>query len=318
MCGFKNFAIAGAGNFGQISAEELLRRKDADEIYSVAIMTHTARSHEDLGAKGAKIILVDYSSSSSLNAALSDINIDVVLSCIPETCGEKGLAEPAKEAGVKLIVPSDYASDPVEQTEDHPLYRSRAWMKQTRKELELPYTVFCTGMFSDMVLGPEYSGFLGFTFAKGEFTIPGSGTAPISWTSSTDIARFVGHVLVNLPREKLEWRIFRIEGDRISLDEIVSVWEKHSGKAATVSHRPRTTFEEAVQMNATDFISLFILTLDDGLMTVGNSGDLSNSDYPGWKSKEVINVLQRFNLHGLFEVLRARTSPAQQLLLQKV
>ncbi|KAL5476964.1 hypothetical protein ACEPAI_3150 [Sanghuangporus weigelae] len=223
MSSFKNFAIVGAGNIGKVTAEELLRRKDAREISSVAILTRPARNHEDLEAKGAKIIPVDYSSPSSLNAALSDI--DVAISCLPET---------------------------FEQTEDHPLYRSRVQMRQTCKELELPYTLFWTGMFSDMMLGPGYSGFLGFNFAKGEFVIPGSGTAPISWTSSTDVARFIGHVLINLPREKLEWTIFRIEGDRIGLNNIAASWQKYSNKVVSISHRPRSEIEDEERKNPND------------------------------------------------------------------
>ena len=55
---------------------------------------------------------------------------------------------------------------------------------------------------------------IGFNFVKGEITIPGSGSAPVSWTSTIEIAQFIVHVLINLPREKLEWKIFRIEGER--------------------------------------------------------------------------------------------------------
>ncbi len=45
-------------------------------------------------------------------------------------------------------------------------------------------------------------------------TFGGSGEAPISWTSIPDIGRFVAHVLTALPKNDLEWRTFRIEGDR--------------------------------------------------------------------------------------------------------
>ncbi|OCB83953.1 NAD-binding protein [Sanghuangporus baumii] len=289
MPGFTSFAIAGAGNIGKVIAEELLKKKDAGEISSVAILTRTAGSHEDLGARGAKIIPVDYSSPSSLNAAFS--NIDVVVSCLPETCDEKGLAEAAKAAGVKLIVPSDYASGPVEQTEDHPLYRSRARMRQTCKEFELPYAVFWTGMFSDMMLGPEYSGFLGFNFTEDEIMIPGSGTEPISWTSSTDIARFIGHVLVNLPREKLEWRIFRVEGDRIGLNDIAVSWQKYSNKAVSISHRSRSEIEDEVRKNPNDIGPAFLLELDAGHLIVGSPDELTNYEFPQWKPKKVIDIL---------------------------
>lgn len=56
--------------------------------------------------------------------------------------------------------------------------------------------------------------FLGFDFKTGKVTIGGFGSEPISWTSIPDIGRFVAHVLTALPKKELEWRTFRIEGDR--------------------------------------------------------------------------------------------------------
>ncbi|KAL5476965.1 hypothetical protein ACEPAI_3151 [Sanghuangporus weigelae] len=289
MSGFKNFAIAGAGNIGKVVAEEFLRRKDAGEISSVTILTRSVGSHEDLGAKGAKIIPVDYSSPSSLKAALS--GTDVVISSLPEGYDERGLAEAAKEADVKLIVPSDYASGPVEESKDHPLFRSRMQMRQKCKETELPYAVFWTGMFSDMMFAPGYSEILGFNFDKGEFTIPGSGTAPVSRTSSTDIARFIGHVLINLPREKLEWRIFRIEGDRIGLNDIAVSWQKYSSKPVSVSHRPRSEIEDEARRNPNDIWPPLILELDAGHIITGRLDELTNSEFLQWKPKKVIDML---------------------------
>ena len=61
---------------------------------------------------------------------------------------------------------------------------------------------------------------LGFDLTNGKITIPGEGVAPISWTTRGDIGRFVAYVLTALPKEKLEWRIFRIEGDRTVSDPL--------------------------------------------------------------------------------------------------
>jgi hypothetical protein len=40
------------------------------------------------------------------------------------------------------------------------------------------------------------------------------GNALNSFTAQSDIGRFVAYVLINLPRSKLEWQIFRIEAER--------------------------------------------------------------------------------------------------------
>lgn len=55
---------------------------------------------------------------------------------------------------------------------------------------------------------------IGWDLAAGKVTIGGEGKAPISFTTRTDIARFVGHVLTKLPAERLANSVFRIEGDR--------------------------------------------------------------------------------------------------------
>ncbi|KAL5521764.1 hypothetical protein ACEPAF_2512 [Sanghuangporus sanghuang] len=289
MSGFKNFAIVGAGNIGKVIAEEFLRRKDAGEISSLTILTRSVGSHEDLGAKGAKITAVDYSSPLSLKAALS--GTDIVISSLPEGYDERGLAEAAKAADVKLIVPSDYASGPVEETKDHTLFRSRTQMRQKCEEIKLPYAVFWTGMFSEMMFAPGYSEILGFNFDKGEFTIPGSGTALISWTSATDIVQYIGHVLINLPREKLEWRIFRIEGDRIGLNDIAVSWQKYSSKPVSISHRPRSEIEDEARRNPNEMWPPLILELDAGHIITGRPEELTNYEFPQWKPKKVIDVL---------------------------
>ena len=54
----------------------------------------------------------------------------------------------------------------------------------------------------------------GFDFVNGKFDLPGNGKAENSYTASEDAARFVAHALTALPKEALEWHIFRIEGER--------------------------------------------------------------------------------------------------------
>ena len=45
-------------------------------------------------------------------------------------------------------------------------------------------------------------------------TVPGGGDTPISFTGSVDVARYIVHILTTLPKEKLEWKVFRMEGER--------------------------------------------------------------------------------------------------------
>ena len=55
----------------------------------------------------------------------------------------------------------------------------------------------------------------GFDIAGGKINIKGSGKPLITFTARPDIASYLAYVLTSLPREKLEWRSFCIEGDRI-------------------------------------------------------------------------------------------------------
>lgn len=56
--------------------------------------------------------------------------------------------------------------------------------------------------------------FLGLDIKNGSVKISGDGNVPISFTAREDIARYMAHVLTTFPADALEWRTFRIEGDR--------------------------------------------------------------------------------------------------------
>ena len=63
---------------------------------------------------------------------------------------------------------------------------------------------------------PRFVGKLfGFDIAGGKINIKGSGTPLITFTARPDIGSYLAYVLTSLPREKLEWRSFCIEGDRV-------------------------------------------------------------------------------------------------------
>lgn len=56
--------------------------------------------------------------------------------------------------------------------------------------------------------------FLGLDLRSGNVTVGIDGNAVNSFTTQRDIGRFVAYALTNLPRSKLEGRIFRIEAER--------------------------------------------------------------------------------------------------------
>ena len=56
---------------------------------------------------------------------------------------------------------------------------------------------------------------LGVDFAEHKVILGGSGEVPVSFTTRTDVARYLGHVLTTMQSHDILWRIFRIEGERI-------------------------------------------------------------------------------------------------------
>jgi hypothetical protein len=92
---------------------------------------------------------------------------------------------------------------------------------------------------------------IGYDLKAGKITINGPGTEPISTTSIADVARFVVHVLVRLPRSQLENAKFQFEGDRFvscahgRIPPVVT-------RFAADPERPRRRAPEGVEQAARD------------------------------------------------------------------
>ena len=99
-----------------------------------------------------KVIPVDYSNKESIKDAL--IGIDVVISTVPPTAlgVQLGIAEAAKEAGVKLFVPSEFGGVTEGATEG--VKASKARVQDQLKTVGIPYTLFYTGAYADFIWVP--------------------------------------------------------------------------------------------------------------------------------------------------------------------
>lgn len=173
----------------------------------------------------AKVVQVDYSNDESIKRALN--GVEVVISTISgEALGVQGkVAAAAKEVDVKLFVPSDFGGITEGATEG--LFGAKANIQSQLKALGIPYAVFYTGPFADYiwssyvihVLWPFHpinlivKRFLELDVMSGEVSVGGDGNGGISFTSRTDIARYVSYVLTHLPPEQLKNRTFTISGE---------------------------------------------------------------------------------------------------------
>lgn len=141
--------------------------------------------------------------------------------------------------------------------------------------------------------------FFGFDFANGKVTVPGLGDTPITFTGRPDVARYIGFVFTNLPAEKLEWRVFRLEGERTvgaihildilqiteffpssqTLNEILRSYQETTGKTLEVNHISPSELEKR-----SDFAAAIALSWERGEGVVGDPVD--NGLYPGWHPKK--------------------------------
>ncbi|TFK48166.1 NAD-binding protein [Heliocybe sulcata] len=285
MWGYKNFTVAGAGNIGQFIIEELLKYKSDAAVSSVTVLTRNG-GYASLAEKGAQIVTVDYSSPSSLASALE--GTDVVVSTVTDEGvdgPQNALAEAAKQVGVKLFIPSEFGNPTEGNTEG--IWGVKNRLHRKLEEFGLPYALFYTGTFADWFFQP----FFGWDFANGKVFIRGRGDAPVSFTHRRDIGRFVAYVVTQLPREQVEWKTFRIEGDRKSWNEIVEAYRTKTGKSLQITRQPRSELQAAVQKNPDDLVSVLSLEWDEGHGVVGNVEELSNKRFPKFNPTKVIDAI---------------------------
>ncbi|KAA1475519.1 NAD-P-binding protein [Dentipellis sp. KUC8613] len=288
MSSFKTFAIAGVGNVGVHIAEELLKKQQAGVVTDLVILSRSSsknESAEKLVSQGARIASVDYTSEASLISALQ--GIDVVISTVShhQLDIQPLLTFAAKEAGVRLFVPSEFGN-PSDDAEGG-LLMAKKQVQLKLKELDLPYLLAFTGPSPGFVLSPEFH----VDFENGKATVGGDGNALISFTSMPDMGSFLAYVLTTLPPDQLNWRILRIEGERISFSEIFRQYTAKTGKKIVVTYQTLNELEAVLEANPHDFPSYIHWTWAQGGGVVGKPEELTNGLYPDWNPKKVIDVI---------------------------
>jgi len=98
------------------------------------------------------LIFVDYANKESIKSALT--GADVVISTISGMAVDlqPGIAEAAKEVGVKLFVPSEFGGQTEGETEG--FFGIKGKIQEQLKAIGIPYTLFYTGSFADSLWIP--------------------------------------------------------------------------------------------------------------------------------------------------------------------
>ncbi|KAJ7830733.1 hypothetical protein B0H14DRAFT_3087920 [Mycena olivaceomarginata] len=275
MSGYKSFAVAGAGNVGLPIVHALAAQ-------NVSVNRPPKNSHPACRLPRSTSTIV-----AAISAVLKAHKVDVVLSTVPApaAAAQKPLVDAAKLAKVKLFAPSEYGMPSDGHSEG--VQGEKNKLVEYLKTVGIPSTRFYTGMFFEVILP-----FFGYSDNK-KFTIVGTGEAPVSFTSVPDIAGFVAYVLTTLPPSELENSIFRLEGDRLSLNDLATQLK------ATVEH------VDYIDGATGPFRTYLLGILDSGAGSTGwdeatktegsgiNGAGSSNALWPGhhWRTaKEVLNI----------------------------
>ncbi|KZT21938.1 NAD-binding protein [Neolentinus lepideus HHB14362 ss-1] len=298
MSGFKNFAVAGVGHIGEFVVEELLKLKSDGRVSSVIILTRgrTDATIDKLTSLGATIAPIDWSAPSTITSALTSAHIDVVISALPGPAHhlQPVLADAAKAAHVKLFLPSEWGSRSTSTGEDGKEYFSSRHheMHKRLEEINLPYALVFTGMWSDFIFNPMF----GWNIQNGKIEIWGEGNKPITFTTRRDAGRFVAHVLTTLPPEELYWKHFCLEGDRMTLNEICEGYQTKTGEKLEITHHPIAEQEKALKENTPAsvpfIVAWLLLSWDKGSgLLVKNDDELANKLWPEWNPMSAVDAL---------------------------
>ncbi|KAF8485198.1 NAD-P-binding protein [Russula ochroleuca] len=279
MSGYTNFAVVGAGTLGNYIIQQLLKDKAVGTVKEVVVLTRQGSKTTVQG--NAKVIHVDYSNDESIKQALTGVH--VVISTISGAAldVQGKIAAAAKEAGVKLFVPSDFGG--ITEGETEGIFGEKSNIQGQLKALGIPYAIFYTGPFADYI----WASFVNLDVTSGKVSIGGDGNSQNTFTSRPDVARYVSYVLTHLPPEQLKNRAFSIAGDNKSFNEIFKAYEEKTGKKLEVTYIPVSELDARLAANPQDFPAL----LHKAWATVGPFQRTDNHLYPDWNPSPVIDKL---------------------------
>jgi len=282
----KVIAVAGAtGYVGKALTDALLDAK----TFQVRILARESSVEsaplQDFKKRGASLHVISYEDEASILKALE--GVDTLIGAVASTAlvsAQVPLIKAAKKAGVQLYFPSEFGGD-FEENHPSPVLQGKRTVLKTAKEVGLPVAAVNTGGFIDSCFIPP----LGYNFAEKKVTIWGDGNAKSTWTSMPSIAQWIVNVLKTVPIEQLQNKHFYIQGDLISPNEVVQLWEKKHNDKLQVDYRPFKELEDRVKADKNDFFAVLLEEWNSGRGAF--TKPLSNDLYPGWKPDSVESIL---------------------------
>ncbi|KZP05268.1 NAD(P)-binding protein [Athelia psychrophila] len=209
---YKNFVVIGSGTIGGPIAKALL----AEGANVTVISRAGSTSVKDLPA-GIKVVSVSLTDVPALAATFKEHNIEVVVSTVAQAAlpEQHLLGDAAKQAGVKLFLPSEFGYSTIGLTEGELGLKSK--FGEYLEEIGLPFTRIFDGGFITFI--PWM-----LDISSGKVKILGKGDKKGTFTHPDDISGFVGYVLTHLAPAELENKIFRIQGEAASFLDIAAYY----------------------------------------------------------------------------------------------
>ncbi|CAK5266034.1 unnamed protein product [Mycena citricolor] len=294
MSSYSSFAVIGAGTLGgpilaalaaQPSSKVILLSRSTSKTVPANVQVAQVPSYDDIPA---------------VTAVLKAHNVDVIVSTLTSTAisVQLPLVDAAKQAGIKLFVPSEFGSSTEGHTEG-PLSEKNKIIEKLQS-VGVPYlrifvsaSVLCPTLDPDVKLQNglfiEFAPWVvNYNAEAKKLYVVGESEGPVSATSIGDVAGYLAHVLTHQPPSALENQILRIEGQRIP--GYRSLGSLFGAQVETV---------ETMEGEMAGFKTFLMSLADQGLATTGcgvkgvsdeEASKSGNALWPGHQWKTVKDV----------------------------
>ncbi|KAH7921969.1 NAD(P)-binding protein [Leucogyrophana mollusca] len=224
---YKSFAIAGAGPHIGLPIVQAFLALNVPILVLVR-PTSTSTSTLPLADPNLKLAHVDYADTPAVSALLRAHSVDVLISAVSLVTGGVGaqtvLADAARDAGVRLFVPSEYGTPTRGDKSGAGLPKDQ--FAEYLTSIGIPWLRLYCGLFH------EFVPWLAAVEETGKFLIVGKGETPNSFTSIPEVAQYLAHVLTTAPPSRLANTELRIEGQRATLAQFGALF----APSRTVAH----------------------------------------------------------------------------------
>ncbi|CAK5273491.1 unnamed protein product [Mycena citricolor] len=204
MSFYSSFAVIGAGLLGG----PIIAALAAEPSVKVILLS---RSASKTVPENVQVVQVpSYDDVAAVTAALKSHNVEVIVSTLSTGAipAQAPLVDAAKQAGVKLFVPSEFGAPTDGHTELE--FGQKNKIAGQLRSVGVPYLRIFNGVFTEFLTWA-----VNYDAAAKKIYVIGKSEGIVSVTSIGDVAGYVAHVLTHLPPSALENQTLRIEGDRV-------------------------------------------------------------------------------------------------------